>query len=308
VPASRPGNDVMRIRPVDLAVAASEAAAFVSNPQRPPHRRRDSSRRPPDVDHHRVGQQHTRHRAVASNALSSPSGDGQRELEVGRRRTQLVLQAFQGHGQVDVRPHAMAARQRALVHCVHRQLTDRIGHPLRARPLVFRSLARGQHIELRLESGAADRIKLAIDRVHAVSQLADVEVTPGKVGLRLLEEAVRVGDMPGHTAELAQPEDRVVARIPKHLVLIEELRFLAQPLAQVAESRGGLKGDLARAERRRHLGQRLQLLADTEPVGRRSDRHAASAGDPGTGRDVAADQMLTGLLGLPSSDREVAFQ
>src|SRR5258708_39719081 len=49
-PASRPGNDVMRIRPVDLAIAAGEPAALISNPQRPPHRRPNTARRPPDVD------------------------------------------------------------------------------------------------------------------------------------------------------------------------------------------------------------------------------------------------------------------
>src|SRR5258708_28989797 len=79
-PASRPGNDVMRIRPVDLAIAAREAATFISDSQRPPHRRRDSSRRPPDLDHHRAGQEYPRHRAAAREPLRPVSRGGEREL------------------------------------------------------------------------------------------------------------------------------------------------------------------------------------------------------------------------------------
>ena len=48
-PASRAVDDVVRVRPVDLAVAAGEPAALVASPQRPAHRRRDGARRPPDV-------------------------------------------------------------------------------------------------------------------------------------------------------------------------------------------------------------------------------------------------------------------
>src|SRR5713226_4675986 len=85
----------MGCRPAGSAVAAGEAAAAISHPERPSPRRRVDSRRPADVDHHRVGQQHARDRGVASNALQRPGGNRQRELQVSRRRPDLVLQAFQ---------------------------------------------------------------------------------------------------------------------------------------------------------------------------------------------------------------------
>src|SRR5450759_4162163 len=135
-----------------------------------------------------------------------------------------------------------------------------------------------------------------------------MEVAPREVGLGLFEEAVRIGAMPRDATELAQVEHRVVARIAEHLVFAEEFRVLAEPLAQVTESGGRLKGDLTRAERRRHLEQRLQLLANAEPVSRRSDRHAAGSGDPGSGRDVAAGQVRTTLFRLARFRSKVAVE
>ena len=69
-----------------------------------------------------------------------------------------------------------------------------------------------------------------------------------------------------------------------------------------------LEADLARAECGRHLGQRFQLLADTEPVGCRGHRHAASPADPGGGRDVAVDQVSTGLLNGTSLAGELTLE
>ena len=72
-----------------------------------------------------------------------------------------------------------------------------------------------------------------------------MEVAPGEVSLRLFEEAIGVGDMPGEAAELAQLGDGVLARIAEHLCFVEAVSVLTQPLVQVAERRGGLIGDLA---------------------------------------------------------------
>src|SRR2546425_12597747 len=46
---SRPGDDVMRVRPVDRPVATMEAATTIPHSQRPSPRRRVDSRRPTDV-------------------------------------------------------------------------------------------------------------------------------------------------------------------------------------------------------------------------------------------------------------------
>src|SRR6266851_4903465 len=114
--------------------------------------------------------------------------------------------------------------------------------------------------------------------------------------------------MAGSGAELAQMEDRPLAPVLQHLVFVEEPCLLAQLVAQMAEHGGGLKGDLTGAERSRHLGQRLQLLADAEPVGGRIDRHAAGAGDPGGSADVAANVMLAGQLGSANVCREQTLE
>src|SRR5712691_4807856 len=135
-----------------------------------------------------------------------------------------------------------------------------------------------------------------------------MEAAAGEVLLGVVEEAVGIGLMAGSGAELAQMEHRPLARVPEHLVFVEELCLLAQLIAQVAEHGGGLKGDLARSKSSRHLGQRLQLLADAEPVGRRIDRHAASPGNPGGGGDVAANVMLAGQLGSANVCREQTLE
>src|SRR5258708_9120158 len=135
-----------------------------------------------------------------------------------------------------------------------------------------------------------------------------MEAAPGEVLLGVVEEAVGIRLMACGHAELAQMKDRPLARVLQHLVFVEELCLLAQLVAQVAEHGGGLKGDLTGTERSRHLGQRLQLLADAEPVRRRIDRHAAGAGNPGGGADVAANEMLAGQLGSPSVSREKTLE
>src|SRR6266851_2620580 len=135
-----------------------------------------------------------------------------------------------------------------------------------------------------------------------------MEAAPREVLLGVVEEAVGIGLMAGSGAELAQMEHRPLARVPEHLVFVEELCLLAQLLAQVAEHGGGLKGDLTGTERSRHLGQRLQLLTDAKPVGGRIDRHAAGAGDPGGSADVAANEMLAGQLGSPNVCREQTLE
>src|SRR5260370_41616360 len=103
-------------------------------------------------------------------------------------------------------------------------------------------------------------------------------------------------------------ENRAPARLVYHLLFLEEMARLAQLIAQVAEDRGGLVADLARGQGGGDLGQRLQLLAGTEPVGRRRHRHAAGAADPGGSCDVAPKQLVSGPLKLPSLPRRLPLE
>jgi len=57
-----------------------------------------------------------------------------------------------------------------------------------------------------------------------------------------------------------------------------------------------LVADLAPGEGTSNHRHRLQLLADTNPVEGRGNRHPAGLADPGSGGDVAGDQMVTALL------------
>src|ERR1700730_8799086 len=129
--------------------------------------------------------------------------------------------------------------------------------------------------------------------------------TPAReVVLGFVEETIGIGDMAGDAAEQAQVEDTVPLSKVEHLLLDEEVSLVAELLAQVAEDRGGLVADLTGAERGSDPGQRLQLGADTQPVGSRGDRHAAGAADPGGGGDVATDEVLATLLDAPHHGRE----
>jgi hypothetical protein len=76
----------------------------------------------------------------------------------------------------------------------------------------------------------------------------------------------------------------------------------------VAEQRSGLIADLARPEGGRDLGQRLQLVADTEPVGGGVGRHATGAADPGHRADAAIDEMVARLLELSSLGRKLTLE
>src|ERR1700716_4556405 len=97
------------------------------------------------------------------------------------------------------------------------------------------------------------------------------------VGLGLIEEAIGVGDMAGVATEVAQGGDRMPAGEIEHLVLVEALALVAELVAEVAEQGGGLVTDLARAQSIGHLGQRLELLTNTEPVSGGGHRDAARA-------------------------------
>jgi hypothetical protein len=93
--ASRPRHDVVRSRPVDLAITSPARATVISSAQSSSRRRRHYPRRPTDIDHQRVGKKNARDGGVACNALQCPSRDRQRELEVGQRSSDLLLDAFQ---------------------------------------------------------------------------------------------------------------------------------------------------------------------------------------------------------------------
>jgi len=82
-----------------------------------------------------------------------------------------------------------------------------------------------------------------------------------------------------------------------YCIVVEELgRAAVLLIAELADHRGRLIADLAPGEGTSNHRHRLQLLADTNPVESRGNRHAAGLADPGGGRDVAGDQMVTALL------------
>jgi len=132
---------------------------------------------------------------------------------------------------------------------------------------VFRPSPPSQGIERRLQRGSAFGVEDAVDRKHAIRHQADVEAAAQIVLLRLSEEAVRVGGMPRHSAEHAEVKDREPARVVEHLLFVEEVSLVAELVVQMAEHRGRLVANLARAQSRGDLGQRLQLFADAKPVG-----------------------------------------
>src|SRR5712692_1169342 len=92
------------------------------------------------------------------------------------------------------------------------------------------------------------------------------------------------------------------------LSILEEVALVAKLVTQVAEDRGRLVADLPRPQRRRHLRQRLELLAHAEPIGRRGHRHGAVPADPRSGRDIAVDQVITALLDPTNHGRELELQ
>src|SRR6266852_3489350 len=92
------------------------------------------------------------------------------------------------------------------------------------------------------------------------------------------------------------------------LLLVQAFTLLTQLVSQVTDNRRRLVTDIASRECFRNHGQRLQLLADTKPVGRGRYRHAADAADPGSGADVPAHEVITPLLGPSRHGRELEFQ
>src|SRR5258708_38910702 len=88
----------------------------------------------------------------------------------------------------------------------------------------------------------------------------------------------------------------MLAGKPDPLLFVQALALLPQLVSEVADHRRRLVTDLAFGERFGNHGQRLDLLADTEPVGRGRYRQAAGPADPGRGGDVAVDQVIAGPL------------
>src|SRR5260370_35314045 len=92
------------------------------------------------------------------------------------------------------------------------------------------------------------------------------------------------------------------------LLFVQALALLTQLVSEVADHRRRLVADLAFGGCFRNHGQRLDLLADTEPFGSIGDRHAAGPADPGTHGDIAVDAWITGRLEVPNPARARALQ
>src|SRR5260370_13283505 len=100
----------------------------------------------------------------------------------------------------------------------------------------------------------------------------------------------------------------MLAREPDPLLLVQALALLPKLVSEVADHRRRLVTDLPTGECFGNHGQRLQLLADTEPVRRGRYRHAAGPADPGSGGDVAVDQVIPVPLDLADLARELHFR
>jgi len=68
---------------------------------------------------------------------------------------------------------------------------------------------------------------------------------PRVVLFRFIEEAIGVGGMTRGAAEHAQVENRELACEAEHLFFVDEVLFVSELLAQVAEHRCRLVADLA---------------------------------------------------------------
>src|SRR5207245_3087904 len=106
----------------------------------------------------------------------------------------------------------------------------------------------------------------------------------------------------------AQVVDGVLAGEADPLLLVEAGGLLAQLVAQMTDHRGRLVADLAPGEGTSNHRHPLQLLAHTDPVEGRWNRHPAGLADPGSGRDVAADEVLASLLRFTRLGSELALQ
>src|SRR5207245_3988214 len=106
----------------------------------------------------------------------------------------------------------------------------------------------------------------------------------------------------------AQVVDGVLAGEADPLLLVEAGGLLAQLVAQMTDHRGRLVADLAPGESTSNHRHRLQLLADTNPVEGRWNRHPAGLADPGGSRDVAATEVFAGLLRLPRLGSKLALE
>src|SRR5260370_27196688 len=95
---------------------------------------------------------------------------------------------------------------------------------------------------------------------------------------------------------------------PDPLLFVQALALLPQLASEVADPRRRLITDLPTAECFGNHGQRLQLLADTEPVRRGRYRHAAGPADPGSRGDIAVDQVITGPLDFADLAGELHFE
>src|SRR5713101_5601856 len=297
----------MRTRPVDGAVATRPAAAAVVGFERPVLSRRDGSRRPTDVDRQRVRFQDPGQGAVAGEALHGFARDRHPGLELRGGRPQLALQAFQGRGDGDVRADPMALGQLALVHGLVDDLGQGVGPALLGRPPVVLAETLGEPVDSGLERGAGFPVEDPAEVVLAV-HLADMEEALFVVLLDLAFESLGVDRIAKVIGDPVQVLDRVLAGKAEPLLFVQTLALLAQVLALVADHRRRLVADLAAREGFGDHGQGLQLLADTEPIFRSRDRHAAGARDPGSGRDVAANQVIAGSLRLAGLKRELTLE
>src|SRR5207247_11026183 len=109
-------------------------------------------------------------------ALHGLARDRQSVLQLRSWRAELTLQTFDRGVDGDVRPHAVAPGQRALVHGVVGDLDQGVRAPLLGCPLVAGADALRQRLDRRLQGRAAFAVEHARDVEHA-ARLADADET-----------------------------------------------------------------------------------------------------------------------------------
>jgi hypothetical protein len=62
-----------------------------------------------------------------------------------------------------------------------------------------------------------------------------VQPSAGVILFRLVEESIRIDDVPGDPAQLTEPRDGKLTRVTEHLVFVEEVFLVTQLVSQMRE-------------------------------------------------------------------------
>src|SRR5207302_9148542 len=133
---------------------------------------------------------------------------------------------------------------------------------------------------LDMESMAALRVvpptgsRPGVQPVHAAA-LADEELAALEVVFDFGREALGVDRVPRSGRDVAQVFDREALGVADPHLLVDASADLVNALLQMADDRGRLESDLARAQRLSNYWHRPERAADAQPIGRGGLGHLA---------------------------------